>query len=76
MAVGNCDLLGRGPFDQYAIKKSDAIFVSTQNASVVAVVPLNIRRPPLSLAIDDVPTAAIAAIYDRRGTVRVIAIPM
>ncbi len=32
IAVGSCDLVGRARFDQYAIKKSDAVFVSTQPA--------------------------------------------
>ena len=76
MAVGACDLVGRARFDQYAIKKSDAVFVSTQTGSIVAVLPLNVRRPPLSLAIDDTVGPALAAIYDRRGTVRVLAIPL
>jgi hypothetical protein len=76
MAIGSCDVIERGPFDQYEIKKSDAVFVSTQNASILAVLPLSTRRPPLSLAIDDGTTQGVAAIYDRRGTVRIVAIPM
>jgi hypothetical protein len=74
LATGACDLIGRARFDQYAIKKSDAVFVSTQTGTIVAVLPLNIRRPPLSLAIDDTVDPAIAAIYDRGATVRVASI--
>ncbi len=75
MAVGSCDLVGRVLFDQYGIKRSDAVFVSTGTGSVVAVVPLNTRRPPLSLAIDDSVRPAIAAVYDQCATVRLLSVP-
>jgi hypothetical protein len=75
MAVGACDLVGRTRLDQYAIKKSDAVFVSMQTGSIVSVLPLNIRRPPLSLAVDDTIGPALAAIYDRRATVRLVSVP-
>jgi hypothetical protein len=75
IAVGSCDLVGRVLFDNYAIKKSDAVFVSTRTGSVVAVVPLNTRRPPLSLAIDDTVRPAIAAVYDQHATVRLLSVP-
>ncbi len=75
IAVGSCDLVGRVVFDQHAIKKSNAVFVSKRTGSVVAVVPLNTRRPPLSLAIDDSVRPAIAAIYDQHATVRLLSVP-
>ncbi|GEM_PF-6168071 len=75
IAVGSCDLVGRTGFDQYAVKKSDAIFISTQTGSVVATLPLNTRRSTVSLAVDDSRQPIIAAIYDRRATVRVLSVP-
>jgi hypothetical protein len=75
LAVGSCDLLGRSGFDQYAIKKSDAVFVSTQTGSTVAILPLKTDRPTLSLAVDDSVSPAIAAIYDQRATVRLLPLP-
>jgi len=75
MAVGVCDMVARGHFDRYEIGKSDAVFVSTQTGSIEAVLPLDIPGPPLSLALDDTVDPALAAIYDRRATVRVLSIP-
>lgn len=74
IAVGSCDLVGRVLFDQYAIKKSDAVFLSTETGSVVAAVPLNTRRPPLSLAIDDSVRPVMAAVYDEHATVRLLSV--
>lgn len=72
-AVGSCDVVGRGLFDRYAIKKSSLILISTTDGSVIAEYPLSAKRPPLSLAVDD--GAAIAAVYDHRGIVRVLPVP-
>ena len=75
MVVGTCDLVGRSELDQYAIKKSDAVFISTDTGSIVAVVPLNTRMSSLSFAIDATEGPAVAAIYDRPATVRVLSVP-
>jgi hypothetical protein len=75
MMVGRCDSMGHVLFDRYAIKSSEAVFLSTRTGSVVAVIPLKTRRPPLSLALDDSVQPAIAAVYDRYASVRLISVP-
>lgn len=73
--VGSCDSVGRVLFDRYAIRNSEAVFFSTRTGSVVAVISLNTRRPPLSLALDDSVHPAIAAVYDRYASVRLLSVP-
>lgn len=72
IVAGSCYVWGHVLFWP-AIKKSEAVFVSTRTGSVAAVVPF--RGPPLSLAIDDSVQPAIVALYDQRATVRLLSVP-
>jgi hypothetical protein len=74
VAVAGCEYVERTVFDQYRTAKSQAIVISTATASIVSIQPLNTGALALTLALDDSNQNVMLAIYDRQGTVRVLAL--
>lgn len=79
IAFGTCDLFVTSHFlmfERYNLKKSEALFLTTAGASIIAVNPLNrFLRPAISCAVDDSADPAVAAIYDHSGKVRFLLLP-